>query len=391
MKSVQVHLREETLKRIELYSHYFNSPQNQFQLQLFAAEDEGRTEPGSERRRREEREKGNVPKSNEVSSVLVLLGAIAVIYLTGEKFIREASTFITKTMLKGINQDRFGNEEFRVLFGGLARDFFGLLWPVFSVTVVLAIAGNVLQTGFIFTPRALAFRFDRLVPNFKRVLPNRQTLFNLGKSLTKVIVIGIISYLLIESDFLRILLVGNLSVNQALVLIGTVGFKIMMFVGIFLLAIAITDFFFQKSEFEESLKQTPSEAKRELKEDTGDPLVKSRRMQLARDFMQREMLKAVPKADVVITNPTHYAVAIGYRPGIDPAPIVLAKGEDRLALAIRKIARDNDIPIHEDRMTARLLYEQTNIGEPIPALLFDAIAKILRTIRKFRLKLGYES
>jgi len=391
MKSVQVHLREETLKRIELYSHYFNSPQNQFQLQLFAAEDEGRTEPGSERRRREEREKGNVPKSNEVSSVLVLLGAIAVIYLTGEKFIREASTFITKTMLKGINQDRFGNEEFRVLFGGLARDFFGLLWPVFSVTVVLAIVGNVLQTGFIFTPRALAFRFDRLVPNFKRVLPNRQTLFNLGKSLTKVIVIGIISYLLIESDFLRILLLGNLSVNQALVLIGTVGFKIMMFVGIFLLAIAITDFFFQKSEFEESLKQTPSEAKRELKEDTGDPLVKSRRMQLARDFMQREMLKAVPKADVVITNPTHYAVAIGYRPGIDPAPIVLAKGEDRLALAIRKIARDNDIPIHEDRMTARLLYEQTNIGEPIPALLFDAIAKILRTIRKFRLKLGYES
>jgi len=286
-------------------------------------------------------------------------------------------------------ENQFGTEELRVLLGGVARDFFAMLWPVFFATVILAIAGNVAQTGLMFTPRALAFRFDRITPNFRKILPNRQTLFNLLKSLAKVAVIGLISYLLIQVDFLKVLLLGNMSLEQALVLVGTAGFKIMISAGVFLLAIAVGDFYFQRYEFEESLKQTPSEAKRELREDSGDPQLKGRRLQMAREMLQkRDMLKSVPTADVVITNPTHYAVALLYESGVDTAPRVIAKGEDRMALEIRRIARESDVPIVENPPLTRVLYEQVEIGNEIPREFFGAVATILQALEKFRRKLG---
>jgi flagellar biosynthetic protein FlhB len=356
-------------------------------LQLFAAADEGRTEPASERRRREEREKGNVPKSAEVASTLVLIGGTATLFFFGEAFIKNTAIFIKKYMSMGVTIERFGAEEFRVMLAMVARDFFGLLWPILAITIVFAIVGNVVQVGFMFTPKALAFRFDRISPNFKRILPNRQTMFNLFKSLAKVILIGIVSYILISGDFLKILLTGNMGVMESISLISYSGFKIMMTVGMILLAIAVSDFFFQKFEFEESLKQTPSEAKREAKDDGGDPVLKNRRMQLARDMMQGNMLKEVPKADVVITNPTHYSVALAYERG-DVAPRVIAKGENRLALEIRRIARENDVPIHESPQQARLLYAQVDVGQQIPQEFFGAVVEILRTLEKFRQKMG---
>jgi flagellar biosynthetic protein FlhB len=367
---------------------FYLHPYYAIDLQLFAAADEGRTEPPSERRRREEREKGNVPKSPEVASTLVLLGGTATLFFFGEKFIKNTAIFIKKFMAMGVGVERFGAEEFRVMMAMVARDFFNLLWPILAITVVFAIIGNVVQVGFMFTPRALAFRFDRIAPNFKRVLPNRQTMFNLLKSLAKVILIAFISYILISGDFLKVLLTGNMGVMESITLISYSGFKIMMTVGILLLAIAVTDFFFQKFEFEESLKQTPSEAKREMKDDGGDPVLKNRRMQLAREMMQGNMLKEVPKADVVITNPTHYSVALAYEFGRDTAPRVIAKGEDRLALEIRRIARENDVPVVESPQHARLLYAQVEVGQEIPGEFFDVVSKILMTLEKFKRKMS---
>ncbi|TGN07172.1 EscU/YscU/HrcU family type III secretion system export apparatus switch protein [Leptospira ilyithenensis] len=357
-------------------------------LQLFAAADEGRTEPPSERRRREEKDKGNVPKSNEVSSTLVLLGGTATIFFLGDKFVQNTAVFIKKYLSMGVRVDRFGAEEFRVIMASVTRDFFSVLWPIFAITVVFAIAGNVVQVGFMFTPRALSFRFDRITPNFKKVLPNRQTIFNLLKSLAKVILIGVVSFILISGDFLKVLLTGNMGVMESISLISYSGFKIMMTVGVILLAIAVADFFFQKSEFEDSLKQTPSEAKREMRDDSGDPILKNRRMQLARDMMQGNMLKEVPKADVVITNPTHYSVALLYELGRDQAPRVIAKGENQLALQIRRIAKENDVPIIESPAQARLLYAQVEVGQEIPNEFFQAVSSILMTLEKFKRKVG---
>lgn len=366
----------------------FSSGYYEIDLQLFAAADEGRTEPPSERRRREEKEKGNVPKSNEVASTLVLLGGTGVLFVLGDTFIKNTAIFIKKYLPMGMKMDRFGSEEFRVILSGVSRDFFNLLWPVLAITLVFAVVGNVVQVGFMFSPRALSFRFDRISPNFKRVLPNRQTLFNLVKSLAKVVIIGIISYVLISGDFLKVLMTGNMGMMQAIKLITYSGFKIMMAAGLLLLGIAVADFFFQKSEFEESLKQTPSEAKREMREDSGDPVMKNRRMQLARDMMQGNMLREVPKADVVITNPTHYSVALSYEMGRDSAPRVIAKGENRLALEIRRIARENDVSIVESPKQARLLYAQVEVGQEIPQEFFNAVVQILITLEKFRKKVG---
>ncbi|TGN21140.1 EscU/YscU/HrcU family type III secretion system export apparatus switch protein [Leptospira idonii] len=366
----------------------FKNPYYLIELQLFAAEDEGRTEPPSERRRREEKEKGNVPKSAEVASTLVLLGGTGVLFVLGERFVKNIAVFIKKYIAMGVHVDHFGTEEFRSTMTLVARDFLNLIWPILAITVVFAIVGNVVQVGFMFTPRAVSFRFDRITPNFKRILPNRQTMFNLLKSLAKVILIGVVSYILIAGDFLKILLTGNMGVMESIALISYSGFKIMMTVGILLLAIAAADFFFQKFEFEESLKQTPSEAKREMKDDSGDPSLKNRRMQLARDMMQGNMLKEVPKADVVITNPTHYSVALAYEFGRDQAPRVVAKGENRLALEIRRIAKENDVPIVESPQQARLLYAQVDVGKEIPNEFFQAIVSILVTLEKFRKKVG---
>ncbi len=354
-------------------------------LQLFAAEDEGRTEPGSERRRREEREKGNVPKSPELPAAVVLLAGVILIYLMGEYFFMR-TFYILRKYIHGVGQRTdISSESVTELLKNASTDLFTLLWPLLGITFVGAVIGNVAQVGFIFTPRALSFNFSRIRPNFKKVLPTRQTLFNLGKSLAKVGLIAWVSYIIISKDFFSILISGEMGLEQAVALVMSSSFKIFLVVGIILLAISIVDYLYQRYEYEESLKMTPSEAKREAKESDGDRSLQARRRQLARDMMnKRKMLAKVPEADVVITNPTHFAVALEYKPGIHKAPIVIAKGVDDFALLIIRIARENGVPTVEDRIQARGLYEEVELGAEVPQQFYRAIATILSRLESFR-------
>ncbi|EMO54637.1 EscU/YscU/HrcU family type III secretion system export apparatus switch protein [Leptospira noguchii] len=354
-------------------------------LQLFAAEDEGRTEPGSERRRREEREKGNVPKSPELPAAVVLLAGVILVYLMGEYFFMR-TYYILRKYIHGVGlRTDISSESVTELLKNASTDLFTLLWPLLGITLVGAIIGNVAQVGFIFTPRALSFNFSRIRPNFKKVLPTRQTLFNLGKSLAKVGLIAWVSYIIISKDFFPILLSGEMGLEQAVALVMNSSFKIFLIVGIILLAISIVDYLYQRYEYEESLKMTPSEAKREAKESDGDRSLQARRRQLARDMMnKRKMLAKVPEADVVITNPTHFAVALEYKPGIHKAPIVIAKGVDDFALLIIRIARENGVPTVEDRIQARGLYEEVELGAEVPQQFYRAIATILSRLESFR-------
>ncbi|EMN02416.1 flagellar biosynthesis protein FlhB [Leptospira noguchii str. 1993005606] len=354
-------------------------------LQLFAAEDEGRTEPGSERRRREEREKGNVPKSPELPAAVVLLAGVILVYLMGEYFFMR-TYYILRKYIHGVGlRTDISSESVTELLKNASTDLFTLLWPLLGITLVGAIIGNVAQVGFIFTPRALSFNFSRIRPNFKKVLPTRQTLFNLGKSLAKVGLIAWVSYIIISKDFFPILLSGEMGLEQAVALVMNSSFKIFLIVGIILLAISIVDYLYQRYEYEESLKMTPSEAKREAKESDGDRSLQARRRQLARDMMnKRKMLAKVPEADVVITNPTHFAVALEYKPGIHKAPIVIAKGVDDFALLIIRIARENGVPTVEDRIQARGLYEEVELGAEVPQQFYRAIAAILSRLESFR-------
>lgn len=353
-------------------------------LQLFSAEDEGRTEEASERTRREEREKGNVPKSNEIPSVLAMVGGIVLIFFLSKYFFFRASLMIKK-YFSGITRNvDFNSEALTALSRSVAEEIVYLLLPILGITFIFAIVGNIAQVGFLFSPRALRFDFNRITPNLKKVLPTRQTLFNLGKSMLKVILIGWVSYIIISSDFLPVLMTGDMGVLQATGLIAYSSLKIFIVCGVILFIISIADFFFQRFEFEESLKMTPSEAKREAKEQDGDRAILQRRRQMAREFIRRGMLQKVKTADVVITNPTHFAVALAYNQELHRAPIVVAKGMDDIALIIRRIARENKVPIIENRVQARLLYEEVELDEPIPEKFFQAVSVILSKLDKYK-------
>lgn len=359
-----------------------------FDLQRFSAEDEGRTEPASERRRSEEREKGNVPKSQELSSAIVLVAAILLIYILGEYFVKKSAALLRKYFHYARDPGEFHAEEFGVLLKDASWDIFTIVGPLLAVTFIFGVVGNILQVGLLFAPRAVEIRFDRLRPNFKRVLPTRQTVFNLAKALTKVALIGWVSYLIVAKDFLRILLTSDMGLLQAMSLVGFSGFKIFLVIGLILFVIAIADFYYQKFEYEENLKQTPSEAKREMKEQSGDGAMIARRRQVMRDLLNSNMLQNVPKADVVITNPIHFAVALSFRSGVDLAPRVIAKGEDQMALTIKDIAKKNGVPIVEDRLLAQQLYKIVDINQEIPQNLYQAVSIVFRNLSKFREAVG---
>ena len=353
-------------------------------LQLFAAEDEGRTEPPSERRRREEEEKGNVPKSQELPAAIVMLSGVVMIFIMGQHLFFKSGEIMRRYLSSVSTFSGFTDEAPRKLMEHTVKDLFSLLFPILGITFVAAIVGSVAQVGFMFAPKAINMDFKKIKPNFKKVLPTRQTMFNLAKSIAKVILIGWVTYLIISNDFLEMLLTGDMGLVQATRLIGISSFKIFLTVGILLFIISIGDFFYQKYEYEESLKMTPSEAKQEAKEQEGDRGILQRRRQLAREVANRGMMKKVPTADVVITNPTHYSIALAYNPAKNFAPMVVAKGVDEMALLIRRLAKKHGIPIVENRVQARLLYDEVEVDEEIPQKFFQAISMILARLDKFK-------
>ena len=353
-------------------------------LQLFAAEDEGRTEEGSERRRREEQDKGNVPKSTELPAALVLVASVIALYLLGNYIFVRTFVLFKKYFQDFALRTEFSTEEFGILLKSAASDIASLLLPILAVTFLAAVVGNVVQVGFMFSPGAVGFNFNKIVPKFGKVLPTKNTMYNLIKSIGKIIIIGWVSYVIISMDFLPILLTGDMALKGALRLLAISSVKIFLVIGIILFALSIYDYFYQKAEFEDSIKMTPSEAKQEMKESEGDRSLLNRRRQMVRDFVRRGMLQRVPKADVIIVNPTHYSIAMVYDPKIHTAPVVTAKGIDELALMIRRLAKKHGIPIIEDRIQARLLYDEVEVDEEIPSKFFRAVSIIISRLDKFR-------
>ena len=374
----QINLKPQCLSASVANSNYL------IDLQLFAAEDEGRTEEGSDRRRREEQDKGNVPKSTELPAALVLVAAILALYLLGNYIFVRSFVLFKKYFQDFAMRTEFNAEEFGILLKSASADIASLLLPILGVTFIAAIVGNVVQVGFMFSPGAVSFNFNKIVPKFGKVLPTKNTMYNLVKSIGKIVIIGWVSYIIISMDFLPILLMGDMGLKGALRLLAISSVKIFLVVGIILFALSIYDYFYQKDQFEDSIKMTPSEAKQEMKESEGDRSLLNRRRQMVRDFIKRGMLQRVPKADVVIVNPTHYSVALVYDSKVNAAPIVTAKGIDELALMIRRLAKKHGIPIVEDRVQARLLYDEVEVDEEIPSKFFRAVSIIISRLDKFR-------
>ncbi|MBX7058852.1 MAG: EscU/YscU/HrcU family type III secretion system export apparatus switch protein [Leptospirales bacterium] len=357
-----------------------------FELQRFAAEDEGRTELPSERRKREEREKGNVARSQDLVSSSVLLGTVAALFVSGA-WITGQSLHVFRSFL---DQDyaalsTLNVEELRRLGLQIFWRTALIVAPVMAAAFVMGIAANIAQFGFLFTAQPLAFNPERIIPDFKRVLPVRRTLYNLLKILVQVVLIAVAGYIIVMDDFLPLLKSGDMGVTRALTLFAWTAFKLLIVTALILFGVAIPDYFYQRFEYMENLRVTVSEAKRERKEDEGDPMIRQRQRERAYQLRrQRDMLKEVPAADVVITNPTHFAVALQFDPSKHSAPTVVAKGADNLAFIIRTIARENGVPIEENPRLARVLYEDVEIGREIPETLFRVVSAIFARLQRFR-------
>jgi flagellar biosynthetic protein FlhB len=218
----------------------------------------------------------------------------------------------------------------------------------------------------------------------RKVFFSKQVAMNLFKSMFKVIVIGFVAYLIIASDYDEILKTPDVSIAMALRITGTMALKIILWAAAIILVLSIPDYIFQKREFIDSLKMTKQELKEEMKETAGDPYIRARLREMQRENVLKNMIREVPKADVVVTNPTHFAVALKYDNNIMDAPMVIAKGVDSMALRIRQVARDNDVMLVENRPLAQELYRRLEVGDVIPEDLFYAVTMIYAELYRKR-------
>ncbi|MBN2160588.1 MAG: flagellar biosynthesis protein FlhB [Spirochaetes bacterium] len=359
-----------------------------FDLQLFAAEDEGRTEEPTEKKLREAREKGQVARTVELPQAIVVIFGFMVILIFGS-WILDIIIRLTTYYLSSFSRLYVTERSIYREFLAVAVESGKILLPIFIAAVTAALLGNLVQVGFQFSAHPLKFDLSKLkfdpATVMKRIFFSKQVAMNLFKSVFKVLAVGFVAYLIIMSDLDDLLKTPDVSIAMALKIIMMTAFKIIIWSAVLLLALSIPDYFFQKREFIESLKMTKEELKEELKETIGDPYIRARLREMQRQNLMRVMMsREVPKADVVVTNPTHYAVALQYDRERMPAPTVVAKGEDSIALKIREVAREHDIPMIENRPLAQEMCRRLDVGDIIPEDLFYAVSLIYgEIIRKY--------
>jgi flagellar biosynthesis protein FlhB len=343
-----------------------------------------RTETATSKRRQEAREKGTVARSTEVSSAVVLIAGMTLLVAS--------SGFMSRRLCESTGYMLGQAHILAPVNVYAARELLeGSFWPVAFAMAPLVIGvmiasvwGNVAQFGFQITPKAMGLQFDRMNPitGMQRFF-KAQAAFDILKNLFKITLIGLLAWKTING--LMDTLVGSALLSlPAVIATGKAAFvKLIAKLLAFCIVLALGDWFWQKWRYEENLKMSKYEIKQEAKDYEGDPQIKARIRGLQYEAIRKRMLQAVPTADVVVTNPTHFAVALKYEKG-SPAPKVVAKGADHLAGIIRKLARENRVPVIENKPLARALHAQVEVGNYVPESLFQAVAEVLAYV--YRLK-----
>jgi flagellar biosynthetic protein FlhB len=349
--------------------------------------DVDKTEKPTPRRRRKAREEGSVARSMELNSAVLLLMGTVGILLFGSGIAAGVGN-LCRCLLKASGEVSLTTSVLPTYLWEGASTLLALFLPFFAVLILAALASNLTQVGFLVTPKPLMPKLSRLSPlkGAQRFFSAR-SLVELAKSILKLVVVGLVVYLAIRAEFNRILELSALRPSLLLAEIGRLAGLVLLKAAIVILLIAMFDYAYTRYEYEKSLKMSKHEVKEEFRQTEGDPQVKSKIRGLQIRAALRRMMKKVPQADVVITNPIHIAVALKYDSKRDRAPIVLAKGARRVAERIKEIAREHDIPIVENPPLAQMLYKVVDIGQEIPAELYRAVAEILAFV--YRLKRKY--
>ncbi|WP_020588223.1 flagellar biosynthesis protein FlhB [Desulfobacter curvatus] len=348
-----------------------------------------KTEDASGRKLNKAREEGQVAKSMEIPSVFVVLGGVTALYATAFFFYQNCvEVFRYNFMFERVPE--LNPADLSVMLIYHAKKMFLMCLPVFTAVCVVAIISNLAQVGFQISWKALEPKLSKLNPisGFKQKFSS-SAIVEFVKSLAKLAVISLVCYLATKGDLSEVLRLYDHAVPQILLFLFIKSFWIFIKVCIVMILVAILDYAFQKWKFLEDQKMTKKEVKDERKQTEGDPAVKSRIRQLQMAAARKRMMAAVPKADVVVTNPTHLAVALQYDKEKMDAPSVVAKGAGAVAENIKKIARENDVPVVEDKPLARNLYKVVDIGGQVPFEYYQAVAELLAYV--YGLKNGQQS
>jgi flagellar biosynthetic protein FlhB len=353
-----------------------------FDIQFFAEE---RTEPATPRKRSREREEGRVAKSQDLSASAVIITGLLTIYALGLPIWRRLLGMFRITAEHLASPLMRDGAWLTLPVLDAAKSFALGCLPLGLLCAILAVAALVFQVGFVVSFKPLAIKLDRFNPisGLKKIISMR-TIVELCKGLLKALALLGMLYLALrnERDLLLSIMMYPLDKGSEIIIGKIWGLALRMALVLFILALA--DYAYQRWEFEKSIKMSKQEIKEEYKQMEGDPLVKRRIRQKQREMAQKRMMADVPKADVVVTNPTHIAVAIQYDQKSMSAPIVVAKGEDFIAQKIRDIASEHDIPLVENKPLARALMQKVEIGEAIPEELYLSVAEVLAFV--YRLK-----
>jgi flagellar biosynthetic protein FlhB len=341
-----------------------------------------KTEAPTQKRLDEARAEGNFAKSSEIGAVMGLIGALAVVSFTLPT-ITETMRRFAQGIFSRVGQVSLEPATLYVEMANAGRALIMVLAPIFGAVVIMAVMSGGLQSGFRLSTKAVGFKPEKLDPTkgFGRVFSKRTVTMAMIDVL-KLIAIGLMLWVAARQLLNDPLFSSPLEVAYLGEFISRTSTSLLSRLVLALGLVAALSYAYEWKRNVEDMKMSRQEIKDEHRQSEGDQMLKAAMKRMARRLMQKQMLEAVPTADVVITNPTHYAVALKYERGVDSAPIVLAKGENRLARRIKEMARQHEVPMVENRPVARMLYAVGKVGEPIPADLFGAVAEILAFVYK---------
>ena len=345
-----------------------------------------KTEKATPKKRRDARKKGQVLKSAEVNTAVLTVSMFIVLFAVGGWMVGNLSGLLTYFLGNiGAAREPLTDADITMNITRAIWEFLWILLPIMAVALVMGILANVAQIGFLLTGETVKPKLSKINPiqGFKRIFSMRSVVEML-KSILKITLMTVIAYQEYRKNFNTFPMMMDLSIRQAAHDIVEMSMAIAIKASAVLIAIGLADYLYQWWEYERNLKMSKHEIKQEVKQDEGDPMIRSKRKEKQRQMSMMRMMRAIPQADVVITNPTHYAVAIRYNEAESDAPVVLAKGKDHLALRIREIAGQNRVEIVENKPVAQALYMSCEVGQRIPVDMFAAVAEILSYVYKKR-------
>jgi flagellar biosynthetic protein FlhB len=351
-------------------------------------DDQEKSEEPSTKKIEEARKKGQVAFSREVTSFFMFLVlALTIIWIFPA---------ITLDVIGYLRRFLVSPEDIRINFSNFSEimasiikaSVFLFIFPILA-TLIAAFLSSFLQNGILFSSEPIMPKLDKISPlaGFKRLF-SLKSFMEFLKGLFKITIIGVSSYVIIESELKEIIFSSNLSIKGFTELALIIAFKIVLAASIFMLVVAVLDYTYQKYEYMKNLRMSKQELKEEFKQTEGDPQIKAKLRQIREERAKRRMVSKVPEADVVIRNPTHYAIALEYKDGQMAAPIVVAMGQDNIALNIIKIAENSEVPVITNRNLAKALYETAELDEEIPLEHYKAVAEIIAYVFKMKKGVG---